>query len=81
MPLYINEAYAKIYANDTKVHTSHKDKTVVRVKLQNSSTDFKYLVHFTQNVCKLNKNVFYVNRKWAKGPRHLNNAEGDWSKV
>ena len=38
MPLYINEAYAEIYA----VHTSHKDQTVVQVKLQNSSTDFKF---------------------------------------
>ena len=41
MPLYINEAYAEIYADDTTVHTSHKDQTVVQVKLQNSSTDFK----------------------------------------
>ena len=41
MPLYINEAYTKIYADDTTVHTSHKDQTVVQVKLQNSSTDFK----------------------------------------
>ena len=41
MPLYINEAYAEIYAEDTTVHTSHKDQPVVQVKLQNSSTDFK----------------------------------------
>ena len=41
MPLYINEAYAEIYEDDTTVHTSHKDQTVVQVKLQNSSTDFK----------------------------------------
>ena len=41
MPLYINEAYAEIYADDTTVHTSHKDQTNVQVKLQNTSTDFK----------------------------------------
>ena len=41
MPLYINEAYAEIYADDTTVHTLHKDQTIVQVKLQNSSTDFK----------------------------------------
>ena len=41
MPLYINEAYAEIYADDTTAHTSHKDQTFVQVKLQNSSTDFK----------------------------------------
>ena len=42
MPLYINEAYAEIYADDTIVHTSHKDKkNVAQVKLQNSSTDVK----------------------------------------
>ena len=53
MPLYINEAYAEIYADDdTTVHTSHKDQTVVQVKLQNSSTDFKYW-------CILNK--MFVN--------------------
>ena len=40
-PLYINEAYAEIYADNTTVHTSDKDQTVVQVKLQNSSTDFK----------------------------------------
>ena len=42
MPLYINEAYTEIYADDTTVHTSHKDQTVVQVRLQNSSTYFKY---------------------------------------
>ena len=41
MPLYINEAYAEIYANDTTVHISHKDQTVFQVKLQNSSMDYK----------------------------------------
>ena len=41
MPLYINEAYAEIYADDTNVHTSDIDQIVVQVKLQNSSTDFK----------------------------------------
>ena len=34
MPLNINEAYAEIYADDPTVHTSHKDQTVVQVKLQ-----------------------------------------------
>ena len=41
MHLYINEAYAEINADDTTVHTSDKDQTVVQVKLQNSYTDFK----------------------------------------
>ena len=47
MPLYINEAYAEIYADDTTAHTAHKDQNVVQVKLQGSSTDFKFwcIVH------------------------------------
>ena len=33
MPLYINEAYAEIYADDTTAHTAHKlDQNVVQVK-------------------------------------------------
>ena len=42
MPLYINEAYAEIYADDTTAHTAHKDQNVVQVKVQGSSTDFKF---------------------------------------
>ena len=47
MPLYINEAYVEIYADDTTAHTAHKDQNVVQVKLQGSSTDFKFwcIVH------------------------------------
>ena len=47
MPLFINEAYAEIYADDTTAHTAHKDQNVVPVKLQGSSTDFKFwcIVH------------------------------------
>ena len=47
MPLFINEAYAEIYADDTTAHTAHKDQNVVEVKLQGSSTDFKFwcIVH------------------------------------
>ena len=41
MPLFINEAYVEIYTDDTTVHTSHKNQSVVHVKLQNTSTDFK----------------------------------------
>ena len=29
-PLYINEAYAEIYADDTTAHTAHKDQNVVK---------------------------------------------------
>ena len=42
MPLYINEAYVEIYTDDTTVHTSHKNQSVVQVKLQKTSIDFKY---------------------------------------
>ena len=47
MPLYINEAYAEIYADDTTVHTAHKDQNIVQVRLQSSSTNFNFwcIVH------------------------------------
>ena len=47
MPLYINEAFTEIYADDTTAHTAHRDQNVVQVKLQVSSTDFKFwcIVH------------------------------------
>ena len=46
-PLYINEAYAEIYADDTTARTAHKDQNVVQVELQGCSTDFKFwcIVH------------------------------------
>ena len=41
MPLFINEAYVDIYADDTTVHASNKDSKIVESKLQVASTDFK----------------------------------------
>ena len=41
MPLFINEAYAEIYADDTTVHTASKDEKVIETKLQVSATKFK----------------------------------------
>ena len=41
MPLFINEAYAEIYADDTTVHIADKDEKVVEIKLQSSATGFK----------------------------------------
>ena len=41
MPLFINEAYAEIYADDTTVHTASKDEKVIETKLQVSATNFK----------------------------------------
>ena len=41
MPLFINEAYAEIYAVDTTVHIADKDEKVVEIKLQSSTTGFK----------------------------------------
>ena len=41
MPLFINEAYAEVYADDTAVHAAHKDQNVVKIKLQNSAIDYK----------------------------------------
>ena len=41
MPLFINEAYTEIYADDTTVHTVSKDKKVIETKLQVSATNFK----------------------------------------
>ena len=41
MPLFINEAYAEIYADDTTVHTASKDEKVIETKLQVSATIFK----------------------------------------
>ena len=32
MPLYINDAYAEIYADYTTAHTAHKDQNIVQVK-------------------------------------------------
>ena len=34
LPLFINEAYLDIYADDTTVHTSDKDSKIVKKKLQ-----------------------------------------------
>ena len=41
MPLYINEAYAEGYVDDSTVHAAHKDKNVVEIKLENSPTGFE----------------------------------------
>ena len=41
MPLFINEAYAEVYADDTTVHAAHKDQNVVETKLQNSAIHYK----------------------------------------
>ena len=41
MPLFKNEAYVDIYADDTTVHASNKDSKIVESKLQVASTDFK----------------------------------------
>ena len=41
MRLFINEAYAEVYADDTTVHAAHKDQNVVEIKLQTSAIDFK----------------------------------------
>lgn len=42
MPLFINESYAEIYADDTTIHAAHKTQDIVETKLQNSAIDFKF---------------------------------------
>ena len=40
MPLFINEACAEIYADNTTVHITDKDEKVVEIKLQSSAYGF-----------------------------------------
>ena len=40
MPLFINEAYAEVYADDSTVHAANKDTIVVEYKLQNGAVGF-----------------------------------------
>ena len=55
MPLFINEAYAEVYADDSTVHSANKDTIVVEYKLQNGAVGFwtwcrnnKIFIHFTK---------------------------------
>ena len=41
MPLFTNEAYTEIYADDTTVHAASKDEKVIEIKLQVSAINFK----------------------------------------
>ena len=41
MSLFINEAQAKVYADDATVHAAHKDQNGIAIKLQNSVIGFK----------------------------------------
>ena len=40
IPLFINEAYAEVYANDATVYAANKDTIVVEYKLQNGAIGF-----------------------------------------
>ena len=55
MHLFINEAYADVYADDSTVHAANKDTIVVEYKLQNGAVRFwtwcrnnKMFIHFTK---------------------------------
>ena len=40
MPLFINEAYAEVYADDSTMHAANKDTLVVEYNLQNGAVGF-----------------------------------------
>ena len=53
LPLFINETYIELYADDATVHYANKNKNVVQMKLQNGTDGFlswclsnKMFVHF-----------------------------------
>ena len=41
MSLFVNEAYAEVYADDTTVRAAYKDQTVVQINHKNNAIDFK----------------------------------------
>ena len=40
MPLFVNETYLEMYADDTTLHYANKDKNVMQSKLQNGAATF-----------------------------------------
>ena len=40
LPLFINEAYVDFYADNSTVHTAHKQKQIVQDDLQQGSNNF-----------------------------------------
>ena len=40
LPLFVNETYLEMYADDTTLHFASKDKNVLQTKLQNGAINF-----------------------------------------
>ncbi|MCW4347252.1 MAG: hypothetical protein N0E48_28465 [Candidatus Thiodiazotropha endolucinida] len=55
IPLFINEAYVDIHADDTTVHTASKDSKSIETSLQAASIDFK-------TYCNQNKMYMHIGK-------------------
>ena len=42
LPLFVNETYLEMYADDTTLHYANKDKNVLQSKLQNGAANFNH---------------------------------------
>ena len=69
MPLFINEAYAEVYADDSTVHAANKDTIVVEYKLQNDAVGFwtwcrnkKMFIHFTKTSVMTTGSRYHTSR-------------------
>ena len=60
LPLFINEAYVDIYADDTTVHTASKESNIVKNKLQVASNDFKLYCRQNKMYVHAGKTSFMV---------------------
>ena len=69
MPLFINEAYAEVYADDSTVQSANKDTIVVEYKLQNGAVGFwtwcrnnKMFIHFTKTSVITIGTIYHTSR-------------------
>ena len=63
LPLFINETYIELYANDVTVYYANKNKNAVQMKLQNGTDGF--LSRCLSNNMFVQKTFCYVGRGLA----------------
>ena len=67
LPLFINETYLEMYADDTTVHYACKNKNTVKLKLKNGSNGFlNCMLPLQQHAYSFTKDFHHVNWNLAK---------------